>query len=158
LVAHVVIVPAVLHLSPHLIGTIVKFVRNGMTVIVESGAGFAGHSKFRQHRRSLREGLELDVQAPVALWTDDSKSRRIPYVDYTWPCSTKIRDFSRVVPVGDQPGEIIAWVDGMPVALKRQVGAGTLIFLGSPLGPALWAGDGEARRWLLSHGLRANRG
>lgn len=150
-----VIVPALLDLPPHLAGTIAKFLRNGMTVIVESGAGFAGHLKFRQHRRSLRERLQLDVRAPVALWADDSRSLRAPYVDYAWPHPAKIRDFSRVVPVGDQPGEIIAWADGMPVALTRQVGAGTLIFLGSPLGPALWAGDAEARRWLYAVALAA---
>ena len=48
-----------------------------------------------------------------------------------------------------QAGEVIAWVDGLPVALKRPGGRGNLIFLGSPLGPALWAGDAQARRWLL---------
>ncbi len=153
--AFMVIVPALLELAPRLAGTIVRFLRNGITVIVESGAGFAGHLSFRQHRRSLRESLQLDVRAPVALWTDDSRSRRGLYVDYTWPHPAKIRDFSRVVPVGDQPGEVIAWVDGMPVALKRRVDAGTLIFLGSPLGPALWAGDLQARRWLDAVALAA---
>jgi hypothetical protein len=38
----------------------------------------------------------------------------------------------------------------MPVALKKRVGKGTLIFLGSPLGPALGASDLEARHWLQS--------
>jgi hypothetical protein len=37
----------------------------------------------------------------------------------------------------------------VPVALMRRVGRGTLLFLGSPLGPALWADDAEARRLLL---------
>jgi hypothetical protein len=39
-------------------------------------------------------------------------------------------------------------VDGLPVGLKRPWGRGKLIFLGSPLGPALWVGDLQARRWL----------
>src|SRR5437764_965136 len=57
---------------------------------------------------------------------------------------------ARTGPVGRQAGEVIAWVDGVPVALKRRGGrGGTLIFLGSPLGPALWAGDAQARRWLV---------
>jgi hypothetical protein len=71
----------------------------------------------------------------------------MPYVDYTWPCRATVRDFSRVVPV-EGPGKIIARVDSMPVSLKRSSGRGTLIFLGSPLGPVLLAGDAEARRWL----------
>jgi hypothetical protein len=74
----------------------------------------------------------------------------MPYIAYSWPASAQIRDFSRVVPLGrrsEGAGEIIARVDGLPVALKRRLGRGDLIFLGSPLGPALWAGDAEARRW-----------
>jgi hypothetical protein len=144
------IVPAVVDIPSPIGKKLVEFLHRGWTIIVESGGGFAGHLNFRRHRRALRERLHVDVQAPVALWTDDSRSRRTPYVDYTWPSSAKVRDFSRVVPVGDQPGKIIARIDGLPVALKRQVGAGTLIFLGSPLGPALWAGDSEAKRWLLA--------
>src|SRR5256885_8822548 len=54
-----------------------------------------------------------------------------------------------MVPLRRQAGEVIARVDGLPVALKRSSGRGNLIFLGSPLGPALWAGDAEARRWLF---------
>jgi len=111
-------------------------------VLLESGAGFAGESALQVHRDALRNRLQIRVAAARC------KSRGVPYIDYVWPYPTKIRDFSRVVPVANQPGQIIAWMDGFPVALRRQVGAGTLIFLGSPLGPALWAGDTEARQWL----------
>ena len=89
------------------------------------------------------------IGVPVQLWSAHTSSQGIPYVDYSWPHSAKVRDFSRVVPLGPQAGDVIAWVDGLPVALKRQDGRGTLLFLGSPLGPALWAGDAEARRWLF---------
>jgi len=34
------------------------------------------------------------------------------------------------------------------VGLNCPFGRGNLIVLGSPLGPALWAGDIEARQWL----------
>ena len=138
----VLIVPAALALPAAATYQIAKSLRGGGTVLLESGAGFAGESGFRIHRDALRGQLQIRVEAARF------KSRGVPYVDYAWPYPTKIRDFSRVVPVGDQPGEVIARVDGLPVALKRQVGAGTLIFLGSPLGPALWAGDTEARQWL----------
>jgi len=140
------IVPAVLNIPPGLVKHIDACVRRGATVIIESGAGFAGHGNFRQHRRALRELLQVDVHAPVDLWSRNP--RRAPYIDYTWPHPAKIRDFSRVVPLGDHPGEIIAWADGLPVAFKHRIERGTLIYFGSPLGPALWAGDAEARRWL----------
>src|SRR2546429_268865 len=98
----------------------------------------------------LRDQLGVHIEAPVRLWSSRGASG-VPYVDYSWPASATIRDFSRVVPLERQSegaGEIIAWVDDLPVALRRRYGRGDLIFLGSPLGPALWAGDAEARRWL----------
>ena len=147
--SHVVIYPAILQMPLSHAQTIRSWLTFGATVVVESGAGFAADLRFRQHRRSLRAGLDVDVSAPVDLRIPHCGARRAPYIDYTWPYPAKVRDFSRVVPLGDQPGEIIAWADGLPVALRRQVGRGTLIVLGSPLGPALWAGDMQARSWLL---------
>jgi hypothetical protein len=126
--------------------------QRGTTVIIESGAGFASHLEFRKHRRSLREGLGLHVAAPVNLW---SPPRAMPYVDYTWPTRTRVRDFTRLIPPAEQPGEIIAWAGDLPVALRRRVGSGTLIYVGSPLGPALLIGDIEAIRWLYSVALAA---
>ena len=153
----VLIVPAALRIGPA-IRAIETCLSDGATVILESGACFAAEPAFRAHRAELRDCLQVQVDAPVRLWTAGSGRQRIPYVDYSWPHSAKIRDFSAVLPLARQPGEIIARVDGLPVCLKRQMGRGTLIFLGSPLGPALWAGDAEARRWLsLALGLHSAR-
>ena len=121
--------------------------RQGATVMIESGVGFAGRGDLRQHRRAMRDCFQLDVQAPVDLWAHRS-GPSTPYVDYTWPRRAKIRDFSRIVPPSERHGEIIARAGDVPVALKRRIGGGTLIYLGSPIGPALWAGDVEAKRWL----------
>jgi hypothetical protein len=82
---------------------------------------------------------------PVELWP-----RRTPYVELTWPIATTVRDFSKVVPVSGGRGDVIATADGIPVATRRQIGFGTLIFLGTPIGPALWAGDAEAKQWVLA--------
>jgi len=143
------IVPAALMLPPPAVRAIVSCLQAGGIVLLESGAGFAAGREFRAHREALRDYLQVRIEASVPLWSTPTNSPRIPYVDYTWPSSARVRDFSRVVPLGRQPGEVIAWVDGLPVALKRRSGRGTLIFLGSPLGPALWAGDAQARRWLV---------
>src|SRR2546422_488320 len=146
----VLIVPAALEIPPPAVRAIASCLQAGASVIFESGAGFAADRAFRAHRVALRDYLQLQIEAPVDLWPDKS-SQRIPYVDYSWPRPAKVRDFSRVLPLRRQEGEgeVIAWVDGLPVALKRSSGRGNLIFLGSPLGPALWAGDAEARRWLF---------
>lgn len=152
----VLIVPTALEIPPPAVRAIVSCLQTGASVILESGAGFAADREFRTHRVVLRDCLQVHIEEPVHLWPDNSLPR-MPYVDYTWPRPAKVRDFSRVVPLGRQAGEVIAWVDGLPVALKRSSGGGKLIFLGSPLGPALWAGDAEARRWLL-HCLRTAGG
>ncbi|HKC41556.1 MAG TPA: hypothetical protein VKC15_18575 [Gemmatimonadales bacterium] len=138
----VLIVPAAVAIPCAAMHQITECLRAGGTVLLESGAGFAGESRFRTHRDAVESDLEILIERPRR------KSRDIPYIDYVWPYATKIRDFSRVVPLPAQPGEIIARADGHPVALTRRVERGTLIYLGSPLGPALWAGDAEARQWL----------
>jgi hypothetical protein len=144
------VIPAIMEL-PYELGVLISHrLQNGWTVLIESGGGFADAANFGKHRRSLCEILEIEVGAPVNLWAPDRKPRFPPYVDFAWPCSAKIRDFSRAVPVTDQPDEIIAWAGERPVALRRCAGRGSLVFLGSPIGPALWAGDAEARRWLLA--------
>jgi hypothetical protein len=141
------IVPAAVEIPPAAVRAIASCVQAGGRVILESGAGFASQRDFRAHRAALRDALDIEVDTPVSLWLDSS-ARGAPYVDFTWPISTKIRDFSRVVPLASQTGEIIARVAGLSAALRRRSGPGELLFLGSPLGPALWAGDAEARRWL----------
>jgi hypothetical protein len=76
------------------------------------------------------------------------QSAYFPYVEYCWPLRIKIREFS---PVKLRPAageEIIATFAGAPVGLRRQLGRGMLITLGSPLGPVFLSGDPDARRWL----------
>ena len=69
---------------------------------------------------------------------------QIPYVAYRWPLQAHVRDFSRVIQVSAASGHEIAHWGEAPVAWRKKVGAGSLIFLGSPLGPALGSGDTEA--------------
>jgi hypothetical protein len=69
-----------------------------------------------------------------------------PYVDFIWPVRAKIREFFPHI-LEARPGDsVIAEYAGAPVALRR----GSLILLGSPIGPSLAAGDPDARRWLAS--------
>ena len=145
----VLIIPAALEIPPPAVRAIMSCLQAGASVILESGAGFAADRAFRAHRVVLRDYLQVHIEEPVELWPPDNGPPHVPYVDYTWPRPARVRDFSRAVPIQGLEGEIIARVDGVPVALKRPSGRGRLIFLGSPLGPALWAGDAEARRWLF---------
>jgi hypothetical protein len=145
-----VIAPYVMTLLPYFLECVTRFLQRGTTVVIESGAGFADHGTFRQPRRWLRENLGVRVLSPRDPWANQS-TPGARYIEFSWPRRVKIRDFSRVVaPADQQPGEIIAWAGDLAVAFRRRVGKGTLIYLGSPVGPALWAGDLEAERWLYA--------
>ena len=124
--------------------------RRGATIILESGAGFLDErgEEFQRHRALLDQAFGIRIGRPASLWPGHG----VPYVEYSWPRAALIRDFSRVVPVASQSGEVIATANGLSVALERRWERGTLIFLGAPLGPALLFGDAEARQW-FSHCL-----
>jgi hypothetical protein len=53
-----------------------------------------------------------------------------------------------VKPISGNRRDIIATADDIAVAFRQRIGLGTLIYLGTPIGPALWAGDAEATQWL----------
>jgi hypothetical protein len=129
------IVPGAGPVTRNLARELVEYTRNGACVIFESAAGFGG---FESQREMLAEHFGLQIERPVVL-----PESRIPYVDYHWPVSVKVRDFNRIVPVRAPARDVIATIDGIPVAAH----CGKLIFLGSPIGPALLAGDPEARFW-----------
>jgi hypothetical protein len=161
-----IIVPACLALLPELTQEVAEALKRGSHVLLESGAGFATRPEFAQHQGWLRNNWGVRVEAPVDLWTATDEqlgdwrpqaqvarghravATRAPYVDFHWPFRTMVRDFSLVVPVCALPGHVVASCGQWPVASKRALGKGTLVFLGSPLGPHLLAGDAEAHRWL----------
>lgn len=141
-------------------------VAEGMHLLLESGGAFLSAAKFAAHKEVLVRHFGIVVEPPIDLWTrkanhDNGSGNRsrahrrnrdsdefIPYVNYVWPRPMSVRDFSRVISVSARVGDAIGSIGSLAVALKKRVGNGTLIFLGSPLGPALRAGDREAHSWL----------
>ena len=117
--ADIVIIPGVGPLTEDDDRTVQRFLAGGATVLLEYSAGTR---------------LSVDPY--------------FPYVEYNWPLRVKIREFAPVL-LGAVPGdEIIGTFLGKPVALRRRVDRGTLVVLGSPLGPVFLTGDPDARRWL----------
>jgi hypothetical protein len=145
--ARIIILPAAARLDAAKLARLRDCLERGSCVLLESGAGFLDSGEFDFHRRLIKSELGLCLHPPVGLWDSADSSRQSPYVDYRWPLAVKVRDFSRAVPVFCRKGEIIAWFGQLPVAARLRVGKGTLVFLGSPLGPHLLAGDREAGRW-----------
>jgi hypothetical protein len=130
------VVPGVGPLPEEFARRLSAFTRSGGWVIFESAAGFGG---FEDQRRMLARYFDIRIQPPVDLWANGTA----PYIDYRWPVCERVRDFSRVTPISADGPEIIGSAGDLPVAAKR----GRFIFLGSPVGPALLAGDREAHSW-----------
>ena len=125
--------------------SIARQVRGGRLVVFESASGFAEAGAFREQRAGLRDAFGLRIEDPVTVW---GESRRPSYLDLGWPVRARIRDFSFAVPV--RGGEAVGSLGVLPVAARQRAGAGALLFLGSPVGPALWSGDPQAHAWLSS--------
>lgn len=140
------IVPATAIIGPEVAERISCALRNGKCVLLESAMGFLEDPEFVRAQGSLAKYFDVSVAQRVDLWS--CARRRVPYVDFTWPRPNKVRDFSRVVTVPSRADEVIARIDGIPVGMRRRFGRGTLIVLGSLLGPSLLAGDRESRNWL----------
>lgn len=66
------------------------------------------------------------------------------YVRYRWPHTALLRSFSAVIPVSCPAREVIAHYGAVPIAMKRRVGRGGIVFLGSMLGPNLHAQEPQA--------------
>jgi hypothetical protein len=163
-----VIVPGLGVIDPAIARTLSGLLQAGTNLLLESGAGFLCASEFTAHQKMLNRYFGITIGSPVDLWsasaddvqftyrrgqrlTTNPKNREsVPYVNYLWPQDANVRDFSRVIPVLADEGNVIGKVGALPVALKRRVANGTLILLGSPMGPGLRAGDPEAQSWLRS--------
>ncbi|HKS95481.1 MAG TPA: hypothetical protein VJV74_05030 [Terriglobia bacterium] len=159
-----VIVPGCARLDPSVAKNLQASLHAGALVLVESGAAYADPTEFAGHQTALDTHFGLKIEEPVHLWPtregasargrEAASSARVPYVDLIWPIEAKVRDFSRVVPLCASESawtargvEPIGWVEGRPMAAHQTRGRGSLIYLGSPLGPALRYGDREAERW-----------
>ena len=147
------ILPGCLTLERPTVSWLEALLEAGALVLIESGAAFGEPTDFSSHRDLLACRFGVDLRPAVRLWErrgDRLHAHRVPYIEYVWPQPTKIRDFSRVMPLACASAQVVAWSGSLAVAVRRQVGRGTLVFLGSPLGPALLAGDREADGWLRS--------
>ena len=146
--ARLIVFPASVSTAPTSLARAREHLEDGSTVLYESGAAFLGPGEFGFHKRVIRSVFGLSLHDPVDLWDSADSFKQSPYVDFHWPVVTKVREFSRAVPVETGDGKAIARFQNLSVAVKRRMGKGTLVFLGSPLGPHLLASDQEAIRWL----------
>ena len=143
--SRITIVPGVGVLDQPTASALAGVARAGGALLLESGAGFLERCDFAAHQKMLQGLFNVVIDEPVDAWAE---GEAMPYIRYAWPAERAVRDFSRVVPVLAEDSQVIGRLRGLAVAAKEGFGRGKLIFLGSPLGPALRAGDAEACQWL----------
>jgi hypothetical protein len=115
----------------------------GGTVLLECGFGFAEQADFAGRCLQLDRGLGI-----AASGLADRGSAYFPYIEYSWPVRVKIREFRPVSLKPARGDEVIGTFGGSPAALRRRVRGGTLVAIGSPIGPVFLTGDPDAWRWL----------
>jgi hypothetical protein len=127
----IVIVPAFQELSPEQWSALKD---EAGLVILESGLAFATESEIASHATALETHVGIRILGRA-------QPSGLRYIRYRWPVAVLVREFGPAITV---QGEAIATVSGQSVAARRS----NVIYLGSPLGPLLLAGDLQAQAWL----------
>lgn len=143
-----IIVPVNSALSlPTLIGLRRK-AEAGYSVILESGLTFADTRETERQCALIGEVFGVHIEL-----ASSPPAGKVSYLQYRWPVDVLVRQFGQTAVVSGTQCQSIAYLGGATVAARKPIGSGRLIFLGSPLGPMLMAGDPEAtllaRRMLI---------
>jgi hypothetical protein len=118
-------------------------VLRGATLIFESALGFCEPRDTVEQRGMLNDIFALGIGKPVSV--DPTERASGLQVNYCWPLQRSTRTFESLTPVDCRESEAIALIGGEPVCLAKKWGKGTLVYLGSMLGPALFAEEREAK-------------
>src|SRR5579884_3224447 len=86
----------------------------GSWILIESGLCFQAVSSWKQLNRVLRQAFRLEIAAPVPV--------RDRYIQFEWPQRTLVRTFDAVTPISCAPIELIAQLNGVPIAARRYMG------------------------------------
>ena len=125
-------------------------------VIIACGAGANARARAVQLRgRAARGAWIIWEHSPLSLDHDETLPRVFGiqtaaplnpglYITYVWPHAALTRSFLRAVPVICSPCETVAHHSATPLAMKRRIGCGGIVFLGSMLGPNLHAREPQA--------------
>jgi hypothetical protein len=134
-----IIVPSASALEGAALSSLVREAELGSTLLIDLADGFASGSDVARTRISLERNLGIEIAHPVTCETGD-------YLVYRWPLTALVRHFTRVSYI--QPGRHVpvAHLGVRPIAVRKEVGLGSVVILGSNLGSLLLAGDEEANK------------
>jgi hypothetical protein len=120
---------------------LLRRMQEGAWIILEIGSCFSSLEESKQQTSLVERTFNLEVFPPVRVCESSAKDN---YVAYEWPIRRLVRTFEATTPLRCKPTEIIARFAGQPVCAKKKVGRGGLVYLGSMLGPGLFAEEHEA--------------
>jgi hypothetical protein len=136
----VILLPGTKQLSLADALTLRRTLEAGASFLIECGLAFSTPAEIQEHRRVLRQALAIQVSRPIAAAADPQHH----YVAFA--SGNLVRPFGLTFPVFHEAGQPLAHFGETPVAFKARVGRGTLIFLGTMLGPHLEAFDSDGLR------------
>jgi hypothetical protein len=137
--APLIILPATRQLSFEGAERFRQQVRRGWWLLVESGAAYSRPGELRTQGQVLYKVFGLNIAEAIGVST-----REATYLTYNCPERTVVRTFGAVTPIDCSPAEKLAEYAGVPVAARRWVGRGGVVYLGSMLGVGLLAQEREA--------------
>jgi hypothetical protein len=114
----------------------------GAWIILEPAFAFYGDSEAARGSAQLARLLEVQVGPPQPVHAPSP--RKPAYIRYRWPASQHVRPFGFVTPIRCSAFETIATLGEVPVCARFARGRGGFIYLGSMLGPNLFAEEREA--------------
>ncbi len=112
-------------------------VEAGAWVMFESGVCFSSVEEAAGQAAILERAFDLNVLPRIV-------TKGCSYVAYTWPHSAMTRTFERVTPIQCVLDERVADFGGAPVCARKRLGNGGVVYLGTMLGPSLFAEEREA--------------
>jgi hypothetical protein len=116
-------------------------VRRGCLLILESGIAYSSPEEARGQARILNDVFGIRTGEPIEV-----SGHEASYISYNFAEPFLIRTFGAIVPVRCTPKETIANFAGTAVAMRRLMGEGEVVYLGSILGVGLLAREREARQ------------
>ncbi len=136
-----IIVPGVRLLSLARGAKLLERIRGGAWIILESGLGFSSRAESRHQAEVCERIFDLKLLPPMKV---TNHRTRIAYVEYSRPIRCLVRTFEAITPVCCDMSEVIAQFGNHTTCARKTIGRGGLVYLGSMLGPGLYAEEREA--------------
>lgn len=138
----VIILPGARELSIETCSALVKEAAAGAWVVWEDGLCFSSREESLASNRILKQAFGFQVLPPIRV--SDDQATESSYIEYSWPTRRLVRSFHAATPIRCPLSEVIAKFRGVPVCARRVIGRGGVVYLGSMLGPGLFAEEREA--------------